>query len=187
MTHRMRSLFLTGALLGATLAAQAQNVAGSNFGLRISGSSNQRLVGLGDSKSRVIQVLGPPTKTSRFYSDIDEAWLPVLHYSSNRLYFTHDTLDYVELNDARLSVGKPGAPGFHVGSALSKAPAAKPPLAFGTFRVRYQPGKSRNMSYSAISSGYMKTAKGEIADVLYEIQYDQQGRVAHVFLDETYD
>ncbi|AMR27512.1 hypothetical protein A0257_10660 [Hymenobacter psoromatis] len=188
MTNWMHSFFLAGALLGATLVARAQDVADSNFGLRLSGSSSQRIVSLGDSKSRVIQLLGPPTKTSRYYAETENAWATVLHYGSNKLDFTHDILDLVQLNDARLTVGRPGAAGFHVGSVLPKMPpAAKVPLAFGTFRVAYQPGKSRNLNYNAISFGHMKTAKGQVLDVLYEIQYDQQGRVAHIFLDQSYD
>lgn len=188
MTNQMRSFFLAGTLLVVTLAAQAQNVVSSNFGLRPSGSSSQRVVSLGDSKSRVIQVLGPPTKTSRFYDEIDEVWGTILHYGSNQLVFSKDELGIIELNDARLTVGKPGTAGFHVGSVLPKMPpAAKAPLAFGTFRVTYQPGRSRNLNYNAISFGNMKTAKGQVLDVLYEILYDQQGRVAHIFLDQTYD
>lgn len=189
MTNRVYSLLLVGTLLGTTLTAQAQDVvADSNFGLRLSNSSSQRVVGLGDSKSRVIRVLGPPTKTSRYYAETENAWATVLHYGSNKLDFTHNILGLVELNDARLTVGKPGTKGFHVGSVLPKAPpAAKKPLAFGTFRVSYQPGRSRNLNYNAISFGNMKTAKGQVLDVLYEIQYDQQGRVAHIFLDQTYD
>lgn len=185
----MNSLLVAGALLGATLVARAQDaVADSNFGLRLSGSSSQRVVTLGNSKSRVIQVLGPPTKTSRYYAETQRAWATVLHYGSNKLDFTHDELGLVELNDARLTVGKPGTPGFRVGSVLPRAkPAARPPLAFGSFRVEYKPGTSHNFAYAAISYGHMKTAKGQIADVIYEILYDQRSRVTHIFLDQTYD
>ncbi len=33
----------------------------------------------------------------------------------------------------------------------------------------------------------MKTAKGQVLGVLYEVLYDQRGRVSHIFLDQTYD
>jgi hypothetical protein len=188
MTNRIHSFFLAGILLVVTLAAQAQDVVVfSNFGLRPSGSSSQRVVSLGDSKSRVIQVLGPPTKTSRFYDEIDEVWGTIFHYGSNQLVFSKDELGIVELNDGRLTVGKPGTAGFRVGSVLPQPKLGKTAIAFGNFKVNYKPGTSRNLSYHAISYGNMKTAKGEVADVLYEILYDQQGRVAHIFLDQTYD
>ncbi|MBJ6143275.1 hypothetical protein [Hymenobacter sp. BT559] len=183
----MRSVLLAGFLLAFAVAAQAQNaVVASAFGLRPSAGNGQHTVELGASKSQVIKVLGQPTKTSRFYSEIDEKSWPVLHYGSNKLYFNDNQLALVELNDARLTVGKPGASSFRVGSVLPRA-TAKPTLAFGNFKVERKPGKSRNLSYSAISHGYMKTEKGEGLDVLYEIQYDQQGRVTHIALDSTYD
>lgn len=182
-------LFLqAGLLLFITLAAQAQEVATNNFGLRPSGASSARTVELGATKSQTIQVLGPPTKTSRIYSDIDEKWLPVLYYGSNQLTFLNNRLAMVELSDARLTVGKPGTAGFRVGSALPKPkPGAKPTRAFSTFNVEYKPGTSYGARYSAISAGNMKTAKGQVLDVAYEIHYDQQNRVSHIFLDETYD
>jgi len=145
-------------------------------------------VSLSDSKSRVIQVLGPPTKTSRYYAETERTWATVLHYGSNKLNFTNNSLGLVELHDGRLTVGRPGTPGFRVGSVLPKVPpAAKPPLAFSAFRIDYKPSTSRNLTYSAISYGNMKTAKGQVADALYEILYDPQGRVSHIFLDQTYD
>jgi len=183
----MRSVLLAGFLLAFAVAAQAQNaVVASAFGLRPSAGNSQRTVELGANKSQVIQVLGPPTKTSRFYAEIDEKWWPVLHYGTNKLYFDNNMLVLAELSDARLTVGKPGASSFRVGSVLPRA-TAKPALAFGNFKVERKPGQSRNLTYGAISHGYMKTEKGEGLDVQYEIQYDQQGRVSHVFLDSTYD
>lgn len=131
-------------------------------------------------------MLGPPTKTSRFYSDIDETWWPVLHYGANQLFLSGKRLAIIELNDARLTVGEPGKPGFRVGSQLPK-PTAKPTLAFGRFNVERKPGRAHNLSYQAISYGNMKTTKGHTIDVAYEILYDQQGRVSHIYLDETYD
>jgi len=134
MANRMHSFLLAGALLGASLVVQAQNVVGdSNFGLRL--SSSQRVVSLGDSKSRVIQVLGPPTKTSRYYAETERTWATVLHHGSNKLDFTNDRLGVVELNDVRLTVGKPGTVGFRVGSVLPKPKLGKTPLAFGNFNV----------------------------------------------------
>ena len=185
----MRSCILAGLLVGFAFAAQAQTVVVSAFGLRPSAGNSQRTVELGASKSQVIKVLGAPSKTSRFYSDIDEKWWPLLQYGSNKLYFNNNQLALVELNDARFTVGKPGTTGFHVGSVLPKAKLgnAKPAPAFGYFDVRHKPGRSRNLNYSAISSGYMKMEKGVVLDVLYEIQYDQQGRVTSVSLDSTYD
>ncbi|RZK16089.1 MAG: hypothetical protein EOO56_20930 [Hymenobacter sp.] len=189
MKNSKRIFLQVGFLLFAALAARAHNaVATPNFGLRRSGGSKARTVELGATKSQTIQVLGPPTKTSRFYSEIDEKWLPVLYYGSNKLTFLNNRLAMAELSDARLTVGKPGTAGFRVGSALPKPkPGAKPALAFGTFNVEYKPGTSYGVRYSAISSGNMKTPKGKVLDVAYEIHYDQQNRVAHVFLDETYD
>ncbi|RZL13558.1 MAG: hypothetical protein EOO62_07780 [Hymenobacter sp.] len=175
--------------MGFALAAHAQDVVASAFGLRPSAGSSQRTVALGASKGQVIQVLGAPSKTSRFYSEIDEKWWPLLQYGSNQLYFNENKLALAELSDARFTVGKPGTAGFHVGSVLPKAKpgSAKPAPAFGYFNVERKPGKSRNLSYSAISYGYMKTEKGQGLDVLYEIQYDHQGRVTHIALDSTYD
>ena len=184
----LRFPLLIGALLSATLAAPAQNtVAASNFGVRLSSSSSPRVVNLGDTKSRVVQVLGSPTKTSRYYAETENTWATVLYYGSNKLDFTHDILGLVELHDDRLTVGRPGTAGFHVGSVLPKPAPGPPPLAFGKFIVVYKPGKSRNLTYQAISYGGMKTAKGQVVEVLYEIQYDQRGRVAHIFLDQSYD
>jgi hypothetical protein len=185
----MRCFLLVVLLLGFTLATQAQNVVVSAFGLRPSAGSNQRTVAPGATKSQVIQVLGAPSKASRFYSDIDEKWWPLLQYGSNKLYFNENKLALVELSDARFTVGKPGTTGFHVGSMLPKTKpgSAKPALAFGYFNVGHKAGTSRNLNYSAVSHGYMKTEKGEVLDVLYEIQYDQQGRVANISLDNTYD
>jgi hypothetical protein len=186
----MRSLLLAGFLLGISLVAQAQKTVVANvFGLRPSAGSSRHTVELGATKSQVMRVLGPPTKTSRFYSEIDEQWWPLLHYGSNKLYFNDNSLALAELNDSRLTVGKAGTAGFRVGSVLPKATSAtaKPALAFGNFSVEHKPGKSRNLKYSAISYGHMKTEKGEGLDVLYEIQYDQQGRVTHIALDSTYD
>lgn len=187
MLNPLRTALLISSLSSFSFLARAQTVVTSAFDLRPSGSRSQQAVGLGDSKSRVIEVLGPPTKTSRFYAEIDKAWWPVLHYGSNQLYFNGKRLAIVELNDARLTVGEPGKTGFRVGSVLPKPTAAKPALAFGRFNVERKPGKARNLSYQAISHGNMKTTKGHALDVAYEILYDQQGRVSHIFLDETYD
>ena len=181
MPSLLRITLLISSLLSSSLLARAQTVVTSAFDLRPSGSRSQQAVGLGDSKSRVIQVLGPPTKTSRFYAEIDRAWWPVLHYGSNQLFFSGNRLAIVELNDARLTVGEPGTAGYRVGSVLPK-PTAKPMLAFGRFNVERKPGKTRNLSY-----GNMKTTNGQMLDVAYEILYDQNGRVSHIFLDETYD
>ena len=185
----LRPFLLANLFLGFACAAQAQNVVVSAFGLRPSAGNSQRTVELGASKSQVIKVLGAPSKTSRVYSEIDEKWWPMLQYGSNKLYFDNNQLSLVELSDARFTVGKPGTTGFHVGSVLPKAKPgnAKPTLAFGYFNVKRRPGTSRNLKYSAISSGYMITEKGQGLDVLYEIQYDQQGRVTSVSLDSTYD
>jgi hypothetical protein len=187
MLNPLRTILLISSLLGFCPLVRAQTVVTSAFDLRPSGSRSAQVVGLGDSKNRVIQVLGPPTKTSRFYSDIDEAWWPVLHYGANQLFFNGKRLAIIELNDARLTVGEPGKAGFRVGSVLPKLTASKPALAFGRFNVERKPGKARNLSYQAISYGNMKTTKGQALDVAYEILYDQQGRVSHIFLDETYD
>lgn len=185
----MRSFLLAGLLLGSAFAAQAQNVVVSAFGLRPSAGNSQRTVKLGASESQVIQVLGAPSKTSRLYSETNEKWWLLLQYGSNKLIFDEDKLALVELRDARFTVGKPGTIGFHVGSALPKGMLsnAKSRLAFGYFNVKYKPSISRNLSYSAISYGYMKTEKGQVLDVLYEIRYDQQGRVTKISLDSTYD
>jgi hypothetical protein len=189
MLSLLRVLSIVCCLLGFTFLVQAQAVVDTVFGLRPSSGSSQRVAGLGDTKSGVIQVLGPPTKTSREYFEIDEAWATVLHYGSNQLFFLKNELVLVELHDARFTVGKPGTAGFRVGSVLPKAKpkAAKPALAFGNFNVEHKAGKSRNLLYSAISYGNMKTPKGQVLDVAYEIHYDQKGRVTHIFLDSTYD
>ncbi|RZL09051.1 MAG: hypothetical protein EOO62_14450 [Hymenobacter sp.] len=187
MPSTLRNALLISCLLSISLLARAQTVVTSAFDLRPSGSHSPQVVGLGDSKSRVMQVLGAPTKTSRFHSDIDETWWPVLHYGANKLFFSGQRLAIIELNDARLTVGEPGKTGFQVGSQLPKPTAAKPALAFGRFSVEHKPGKARNVSYQAISQGNMETTTGHMLDVSYEILYDQQGRVSHIYLDETYD
>ena len=187
MTSILRTMLLASCLLGFLGLARAQAVAGSVFGVRPSASTNQRVVNLGDSQSQVRQVLGPPTKTSRFYDEIEHTWGVVLNYGSNQFVFTKNILSIVELSDGRFTVGKPGTTGFRVGSVLPRPAPGKTPLAFGNFQVDYKPGKARNLSYSAISYGNMKTPQGRVADVEYGILYDQHGRVFHIYLDQTYD
>jgi hypothetical protein len=171
-------------LLGSALAAQAQAVAYQVFGLRPSKGSSQQVVNLGDGKSRAIQVLGTPTKTSRTYYEIEEAWGTILHYGPNKLFFLASRLDFVELHDNRWTVGKAGTTGFQVGSVpkptkLSTGVAT--PLAFGSFRIKHKPGISRNVSYAATSHDNFKLPQGGMSDDGYEILFDKQGRVAHVF------
>ena len=187
MANLLRLLFLTAITLGSAAAARAQNaVEASNFGVRLS-SGSRRVVELGATKSQVIQVLGPPPKTSRYYAETERAWATVLHYGSNKFDFTNDILDLVELSDARLNVG-PGTKRLSRGlSATKTGDGTKTPLAFGHFLVENKPGRTRNLNYHAISYGQMKTAKGQVLDVAYEILYDQQGRVTHIFLDQSYD
>lgn len=178
---------LVWVLLSFSLAARAQMaVAGSEFDVRLS-SGGRPAVSLGTTKKQVIRALGPPTKTSRFYDEIDRAWATTLHYGPNELVFTKDELGIVLLRDGRFTVGGPGAEGFRVGSVLPRPAAGKKPLAFGHFLVNHTPGKARNLAYSAISYGNMKTPQGRVADAEYGILYDQNGRIFHIYLDQTYD
>lgn len=185
----LRRLLLVGSIAGCAGAVQAQAVAVADnvFGLRPSASTSQQVVSLGNSKSQVIKVLGPPTKTSRFYDEIERVWGTTLYYGRNQLFFSKDRLGIIELNDARFRVGKPGTEGVRVGEVLPRPVPGKAPLAFGHFAVEYKPGKTRNLAYSAISYGNMKTPRGQVADVEYGILYDQNGRVFHIYLDQTYD
>jgi hypothetical protein len=172
-------------LLTSAVAAQAQKAVYSEvFGLRPSPTS-QAVVHYGTRKSAVLRVLGAPTKTTRFFFEINNAWATVLHYGPNKLYFLHDALEIAEVYDSRWTIGQAGTPGFRVGSALSYAgPSVSLPAkpVFGHFVVEDKPGTSRNLSYSAISYGGFKTPQGGEADEEgYQILFDKQGRVSHVF------
>ena len=74
-----RTLGLAAWLLGSGLAAQAQQrLAIKELGLRPR-SDSQTAVYCGASKSAAIRVLGTPTKTSRYFYEIENAWATVLH------------------------------------------------------------------------------------------------------------
>jgi len=184
MLHLIRASIIACYLLGFVPVVQAQAVAYQVFGLRPSAGSSQRAVNLGDSKSRAIQVLGPPTKTSRYYYEIENAWATVLHYGPNKLFFLAGRLDAAELHDSRWTVGQPGTAGFQVGSVAKNSKpgaGATTPLAFGNFDIAHKPGTSRNMPYAAISHDNFKLPQGGTADDGYEILFDKQGKVSHVF------
>jgi hypothetical protein len=181
-----RTLILAVGLAGSATATYAQRaVPSSLFGLRPSQSSSQ-VVTYGAAKSTLLRVLGAPTKTTRFYYEIEKVWATVLHYGPNELYLVDGRLASVALHDGRWVIGPLGKPGFRVGSVPSKAalqagPGA--PLAFGSFEVENKPGNSRNLAYHAISTGNFKMPQGGVSDDGYEILFDAQGRVAHVFAD----
>lgn len=182
-----RLLFAATLLMGNAVAAQAQRaVLPGAFCLRPSPGS-QQAVAYGATKSTVVRVLGAPTKTTRFYYEIDRVWATVLHYGPNELYFVAGRLGSLALHDGRWVIGPPGKPGFRVGSvpgkaALKAGPGA--PLAFGDFVVEDKPGKSRNLAYSAISYGGFRLPQGGVSDDGYEILFDKQGAVAHVFVGD---
>lgn len=184
MNTLLRRALVASVLVGGSLAAQAQRaVPATVFALRPSQTS-QLAVHYGDTKATVLRVLGPPTKTTRFYYEIDKVWATLLHYGPNELHFVAGRLESMVLHDGRWVIGQPGTPGFRVGSVLSKAtrqagPGA--PLAFGVFEVENKPGHDRNFPYSAISSGNFRTPQGEVSDDGYAILYDAQGKVTHVF------
>jgi hypothetical protein len=186
MTPIIRSALVAGALVASSLVPQAQRpVPATIFALRPNQSS-PLAVQYGDTKAAVVRVLGPPTKTTRFYYEIEKVWATVLHYGPNELHFVAGHLGSMVLHDGRWVIGQPGTPGFRVGSVLSKAarqagPGA--PLAFGVFAVENKPGNDRNFPYSAISSGNFKTPQGGVSDDGYAVLYDAQGKVTHVFAD----
>jgi hypothetical protein len=181
-----RTLMLAIGLAGSTTAACAQRaVPSSLFGLRPSQSS-QQVVNYGDTKSTLLRVLGSPTKTTRFYYEIERVWATVLHYGPNELYLVGGKLESMALHDGRWVIGPLGKPGFRVGSVPTKAAlqaGSGVPLAFGSFEVENKPGTSRNLAYHAISAGNFKMPQGGVSDDSYEILFDAQGRVAHVFAD----
>jgi hypothetical protein len=184
MLSLLRTFCLTCCVAGFTCSAQARPVPYEVFGLRPSKGNSQRVVKLGDSKSRARQVLGPPTKISRFYYEIDRAWATVWHYGSNQLFFLADRLDIAELADNRWIIGKSGTPGFRVGSVpkMTKPSAnAATLLAFGNFALENKPGIARNLPYAAISYDNFKLPQGGVSDDGYEILFDKQGKVSHVF------
>ncbi|MGI4743227.1 MAG: hypothetical protein ACRYG7_49380 [Janthinobacterium lividum] len=184
MLNTLRIALVACCLLAFTLLAQARPVPYKVFGLRPSNGDRQRVMNLGASKSRARQVLGPPTKISRFYYEIERAWATVWHYGPNKLFFLADRLDIVELYDNRWIVGKPGTPGFRVGSVpkmTKPSTGAAAPLAFGNFALENKPGTTRNLPYTAISYDNFKLPQGGVSDDGYEILFDKQGKVSHVF------
>jgi len=184
MNTILRRTLAVGMLVASSLVAQAQRAVPTTvFALRPSQNSAQA-VHYGDTKATVLGVLGPPTKTTRFYYEMDKVWATYLHYGPNELHFVAGRLESMVLHDGRWVVGQPGTPGFRVGSVLSKAarqagPGA--PLAFGIFAVESKPGHDRNFPYSAISAGNFKTPQGGVSDDGYAVLYDAQGKVTHVF------
>lgn len=184
MLRLLRASLVACCLLGTTLLAQARPVPYEVFGLRPSSGKSQRVVNLGDSKNRAIQVLGPPTKTTRYYYEIERAWATVLHYGPNKLFFLAGRLNMAELHDNRWTVGKPGTTSFRVGSVpntTQPSASAATPLAFGNFEIVHKPGTLRNMSYAAISYDNFKLPQGGVSDDGYEILFGKQGKVSHVF------
>lgn len=184
MLSILRKLVVACCLVGSPLLAQARPVPYKVFGLRPSSSNSQQVVNLGDSKNRTRQVLGPPTKISRYYYEIERAWATVWHYGPNQLFFLADRLDAVELHDSRWTVGKPGTSGFRVGSVpkLTKpSTGAATPLAFSNFALENKPGTTRNQSYAAISYDNFELPQGGASDDGYEILFDKQRKVSHVF------
>jgi len=182
MNAILHRVVVASVLVASSMAAQAQAVRTSVFELRPSQSSPQA-VKYGDTQATVLRVLGPPTKTSRFYYEIDRVWATFLHYGPNELHFVGGRLASMVLHDGRWVIGPPGTPGFRVGSVLSKAarqagPGA--PLAFGIFEVENKPGRAYNLPYSAISSGNFKVPQGGVSDDGYAILYNAQGKVIHV-------
>lgn len=181
-----RILLITALLAGSAAGAQAQRaVPLATFALRPSAGST-KAVTYGDTKATVVRVLGAPTKTSRFYYEMDRVWATVLHYGPNELHFVSGRLGSMMLHDGRWLIGPAGSAGFRVGAVPSKAalvggPGA--PLAFGTFAVENKPGTSYNLPYSAISWGGFRLPKGGVSDDGYAILFDKQGRVAHVFAE----
>lgn len=173
-------------LASSTIAAHAQRaVPASLFALRPSQSSRQAVT-YGDTKSTVVRVLGAPAKTTRFYYEIDRVWATVLHYGPNELYFVAGRLESIALHDGSWVIGQLGRPGFRVGSVPSAAAlkgGGGAPLAFGSFELENKPGTSRNLTYHAISYGNFKTPQGGVSDDGYELLFDAQGRVTHVFAD----
>ena len=184
MNILFRRALAAGVLVASSFIAQAQRaVPTSVLALRPRQTSAQA-VQYGDTKATVLRVLGPPTKTTRFYYEIEKVWATYLHYGPNELHFVAGRLESMVLHDGRWVIGQPGTPGFRVGSVLSKAarqagPGA--PLAFGVFAVENKPGSDRNFPYSAISSGNFKTPQGGVSDDGYAVLYDAQGKVTHVF------
>lgn len=179
MPSSFPSLLLTTVLSGSALMACAQEVVNYHaFALR-PGATSRTVIYYGASKQAVLRALGKPTKTTRFYYEIDRLWATVLHYGPNQLFFANGKLDIAELHDNRWTIGQLGGFTFRVGSALSRPPGKAP--VFGKFQVEDKPGKSRNFTYSAISYGAFGDGHYVADDDGYEILFDKQGRVTHVF------
>lgn len=179
MSSFLRTLLLAVVVSGFAATAHAQEVVSYRvFALRPSATS-RTVIYQGASRQAVLRALGKPTKTTRFYYEIDQLWATVLHYGPNQLFIAHGRLDIAELHDNRWTVGSPGRFSFRVGSALSRQPGRAP--AFGRFKVADKPGTSRNFAYSAISYGGLGNGKAVLDESGYEILFDKQGRVAHIF------
>jgi hypothetical protein len=115
MNTILRSVLGAAMLVASSLIAHAQRaVPATVFALRPSQNSTQA-VHYGDTKATVLRVLGPPTKTTRFYYEIDKVWATYLHYGPNELHFVAGRLESMVLHDGRWVIGPPGTAGFRVG------------------------------------------------------------------------
>lgn len=78
----------------------------SSIGLSISGSTEK--LKFGNSSARLFQALGQPTKTEKYYFEIEEKYAMLYQYDGNEIYFLDGKLHSFELNTTsiQINIGK---------------------------------------------------------------------------------
>lgn len=183
-------------LLGATSTALAQK---QRFDLQPLGLINAQTpdkapLHLGQSREDAVRALGNPTSTDREFSESSNGKLDVLYYNRNKLYFLDDAFVNFELHDNTLVFGKTFDSAFCVGATITTETnpdgSPTPPeqtrylvdnTPVSELHVAEKPGKSANIAYKLIASGYTKFGEKK-SDGFFEMLFDARNKLVYIGL-----
>lgn len=188
---------LTLLVLGVLRPARAQAtlVHYNALGVMNASANTGSRVYLGDATARAQQVLGPPTRTDSYFSEVDNKTAIRWYYNNCHLTFIDDKLVLYDLNDATLAVGRDFATSFKVGnrigSRIIRVPGPTRDAPWDTreedyfygYKFTASPGTSRNIPFALVSTLELRNDQ-QTFEGYFEVLFNAQKRIVNIHLAE---
>lgn len=140
---------------------------------------------IGESTSKAIRVLGQPTSVTDYYFEMEDSNGKLYNYSGNELYFLNEKLAGYILKNNSVVFGTVNGKTYKIGDKIAvvtkQVPIGpgNPPRhqtittkSFYEFPLTFQSNRSRNISYEAISSGWLKNNRNMTLDNSWELLFN---------------
>lgn len=151
-------------------------------------------IGLGQSTSKLREVLGKPDKVFEYYMEVENVTAKIYQYGLDLFYFVDDKLIIYDLYDARVAVGAVNGTSYKVGDKLTvttKQVAVDPQVpqktrtetikSFLNFKVDPIPAERRNIPYNSVIVCLIDKGYGG-----FEIIFDSNNTIINIFATSYY-